>query len=133
MCEICKSMLAAEHTHQPGAELCPVCKRFPLDSDVPLDLSQWDYVDPDFREAVEADDLPPPEFENSLPAQPVESLREWNPEDLDGELPADVFDEEEEHVRTCYHCYQAESEQAELCPVCGDAYLPPALRQPYRA
>jgi len=39
-------MLAAEHTEQPGAELCPRCRRFPLDTELPLDLSQWDYVAP---------------------------------------------------------------------------------------
>ena len=118
-------MLAAEHTEQPGAELCPVCRRFPLDVDAPLDLSQWDYVDPDFKAAVESDTLPPPEFENSVPEQALES-----PENM---VPEDVYDEEEEHVRTCYHCYQADSGLAELCPVCGDSYLPPALRQPHKA
>jgi hypothetical protein len=133
MCGICKSMLAAEHTEQPGAELCPVCKRFPLDADAPLDLSQWDYIDPDFKNAFESDEFPPPEFENPLPVQAMESSENWKPEDMDEELPADVFDEEEEHVRTCYHCYQADSELAEVCPVCGDSYLPPALRQPHMA
>ena len=125
MCDICKSMMAAEHTDQPGAELCPVCRRFPLDADSPLDLSQWDYVDPDFKDAVESDSLPPPEFENSMSEQALESSED--------PIPEDVYEEEEEHVRTCYHCYQAESEQAELCPVCGDTYLPPQLRQPHRA
>ena len=134
MCEICKSMLAAEHTEQqPGAELCPVCKRFPLEVDAPLDLSQWDYVDPDFKEAIEADELPPPELMGPAPEQAVESLEDWKPGDPDEELPEDVYDEEEEQVRTCYHCYQADSEQAERCPVCGDSYLPPALRQPHKA
>lgn len=133
MCEICKSMLAAEHTEQPGAELCPNCHRFPLEVDAPLDLSQWDYVDPDFREAVESDALPPPEFEGPLSAQSMKSSKDLNAADLDEELPEDVYDEEEEPVRTCYHCYQAYSEGAELCPVCGDSYLPPALRQPHRA
>jgi hypothetical protein len=126
-------MLAAEHTEQPGAELCPVCKRFPLDVDAPLDLSQRENVDPDFRNAVETAELPPPDFENSVPEQGAEGSEDWNPEGLDEELPEDVYDEEEEHVRTCYHCYQADSELAELCPVCGDSYLPPALRQPHRA
>ncbi len=125
MCDICKSMLAAEHTEQPGAELCLVCRRFPLDADAPLDLSQWDYVDPDFKDGVESETLPPPEFENSMSEQALEG-----PEDP---IPEDVYDEEEEQVRICYHCYQAESEQAELCPVCGDTYLPPQLRQPHRA
>ncbi|HXH49335.1 MAG TPA: hypothetical protein VNM47_08320 [Terriglobia bacterium] len=127
MCEICKSMLAAEHTEQQpsGVELCPVCRRFPLDVDVPLDLSQWDYVDPDFKNAVESNALEPPPMMDSMPVESLESS-----EDL---LPEDVYDEEEEHVRTCYHCYQADSEQAELCPVCGDSYLPPSLRQPHKA
>ena len=125
MCDICKSMLAAEHTDQPGAELCPVCRRFPLDVDAPLDLSQWDYVDPDFKEAFESDSLPPPEFEDLTPEQELKGSED--------PIPEDAYDEEEEHVRTCYHCYQAESEQAELCPVCGDSYLPPSLRQPHRA
>lgn len=125
MCEICKSMLAAEHTEQPGAEMCPLCHRFPLDADAPLDLGQWDYVDPDFKDAVESSVLPAPAFENSMPGEAVEDS-----EDL---LPEDVLDEEEEPVRSCYHCYQAESEQAEHCPVCGDSYLPAALRQPHRA
>jgi hypothetical protein len=133
MCEICKSMLAAEHTEQPGAELCPQCRRFPLDADAPLDLSQWDYVDPDFKDAVESDALPPPEFENSVREQAAADSGDWNPEDPGEEIPEDVFDEEEEPVRTCYHCYQADSEQAEICPVCGDSYLPPALRQPHKA
>ena len=118
-------MLAAEHAEQPGAELCPVCRRFPLDADAPLDLSQWDYVDPEFKDALESDELQPPPLMDSVPEEAVESS-----DDL---LPEDVYDEEEEHVRTCYHCYQADSEQAELCPVCGDSYLPPALRQPHSA
>jgi hypothetical protein len=125
MCEICKSMLAAEHTEQPGAEMCPVCHRFPLDAAAPLDLSQWDYVDPDFRDAVEFNALEPPPIMDPMPEDALECS-----EDL---LPDDVLDEREEPVRTCYHCYQAESEQAELCPVCGDSYLPAVLRQPHRA
>lgn len=133
MCEICKSMLAAEHTEQPGAELCPVCRRFPLDVDAPLDLSQWDYVAPDFKDEVEADALPPADFEDPVPEHSMESSEGWMPEGPGEGIPEDVFDEEEEPVRTCYHCYQAESELAELCPVCGDAYLPPALREPHRA
>jgi hypothetical protein len=118
-------MLAAEHTVQPGAELCPVCRRFPLDMDAPLDLSQWDYVDTDFKDAVESNVLEAPPLMVSMPEEGVDSS-----EDL---VPKDVYDEEEEPVRTCYHCYQAESELAELCPVCSDSYLPPALRQPHRA
>lgn len=133
MCEICKSMLAAEHTTHPGVELCPKCRRFPLDVDAPLDLSQWDCVDPEFKGAMEAGALPPPELMEPLPERALESAENWNPGDLDEELPEDVYDEEEEPVRTCYHCYQADSEMAELCPVCGDTYLPPALRQPHRA
>ena len=125
MCDICKSMLAAEHTEQPGAELCPVCGRFPLDVDAPLDLSQWGYVDPDFKAAVESDMLPPPEFENSMPELALQGSED--------PIPEDAYDEEEEHVRTCYHCYQADSELAEPCPVCGDSYLPPHLREPHRA
>ena len=120
-------MLAAEHTEQqpPVAEVCPVCRRFPLDVDAPLDLSQWDYVDPEFNNTFESNALEPPPMMDSTPEEALESS-----EDL---LPEDVYDEEEEHVRTCYHCYQAESEQAEVCPVCGDSYLPPSLREPHRA
>ena len=133
MCEICKSMLAAEHTEQPGAELCPTCRRFPLDVDAPLDLSQWDYVDPDFKSAIESSALAPPVFTDPMPEPALESSEDSVQEDVDEELPEDVYDELEEPVRTCYHCYQAESEQAELCPVCGDSYLPPPLRQPHSA
>jgi hypothetical protein len=133
MCEICKSMLAAEHTEQPGAELCPQCRRFPLDVDAPLDLSQWDYVDPDFKNAVESNNPAPPAFTERLPERALKSSKDLNPEDLDEEIPEDAYDEIEEQVRTCYHCYQADSEQAERCPVCGDSYLPPALREPHRA
>jgi hypothetical protein len=125
MCEICKSMLAAEHTEQPGAELCPMCHRFPLDVDAPLDLSQWDYVDPDFKDAIKSNALEPPPLMDSMPEE-----AKGGSEDL---LPEDVYDDEEEPVRTCYHCYQAESEQAELCPVCGDSYLSPHLRSPHQA
>lgn len=133
MCEICKSMLAVEHTEQPGAELCPVCRRFPLDVDAPLDLSQWDYVDPAFQEAVESGTLETPAAFDSLPEQPLESSGDPIPEDFDQEIADLMDDETEEHVRTCYHCYQADSELAELCPVCGDSYLPPHLRQPHKA
>ena len=125
MCEICKSMLAAEHTEQPGTELCPVCRRFPLDVDAPLDLSQWDYVDPDFKDAFESNALEPPPKMGSTP--------EEAPESSEDPIPEDVYDEEEEHVRTCYHCYQADSELAELCPVCGDSYLPRSQRTPHTA
>jgi len=128
MCEICKSMLAAEHTEQPGAELCPVCHRFPLEVDAPLDLSQWDYVDPAFRDAVEHNALEDAPLADSIPEESLESSESL--------LPEEAWDEDEEEaepVRTCYHCYQADSEPAELCPVCGDSYLPPALRQPHKA
>jgi len=118
-------MLAAEHTEQPGAELCPVCRRFPLDADAPLDLSQWDYVDPDFQDAVESNALETAPILDSMPEEALESSESL--------LPEETCDEAEERVRTCYHCYQADSELAELCPVCGDSYLPPSLRQPYRA
>jgi hypothetical protein len=124
VCEICSSMLAAEHTEQPGAELCPKCRRFPLDAEVPLDLSQWDYVAPDLRDEGESLEVATPEFVDSSSEQPLESS--------EGE-EADEEWEEEEHVRTCYHCYQSDSGLGELCPVCGDSYLPPPLRQPHRA
>ncbi len=126
-------MLAAEHTEQPGAELCPQCRRFPLDVDAPLDLSQWDYVEPDFKDALESDNLASPAFTEPLPGPALKSLENLEPENLDEEIPEDAYDEIEERVRTCYHCYQAESELAERCPVCGDSYLPPALREPHRA
>jgi hypothetical protein len=125
MCEVCSSMLAAEHTEQPGTELCPKCRRFPLDAEAPLDLSQWDYVAPDLRDEVESLEATTPDFAGSSSEQPLES-----PE----ELVAEEADEEaEEHVRTCYHCYQSDSGLGELCPVCGDSYLPPSLRKPHRA
>ena len=120
MCEICRSTLAAEHTEQPGAELCPVCHRFPLDVDAPLDLSQWDYVDPDFQNAVESNALETAPIVVPVPEEALDSSES-------------LAQEEEEPVRTCYHCYQADSEPAELCPVCGDSYLPPSLRQPHKA
>ncbi|HEX5413359.1 MAG TPA: hypothetical protein VFZ27_16020 [Terriglobia bacterium] len=98
-----------------------------------MDLSQWDYVDPDFKSAVavESDALAPPPFMDLMPEPPLENSEDLVPENGDEELPEDVYDELEEHVRTCYHCYQADSELADLCPVCGDAYLPPSLRQPH--
>ena len=128
MCEICKSMLAAEHTEQPGAELCPVCHRFPLDVDAPLDMSQWDFVDPAFQDAVESGALDAAPIEDLIPEQAQE-----NPEALPPEETWDEEYEEEEPVRTCYHCFMADSEAVELCPVCGDSYVPPALRQPHKA
>lgn len=125
MCEICSSMLAAEHTEQPGADLCPKCRRFPLDAEMPLDLSQWDYVAPEMQNSAESFS-PEPGFVDSTPDQPTES-----PEDA---IPEEIQEEEtEERVRTCYHCYQADSGLAELCPVCGDSYLPPPLRKPHPA
>jgi hypothetical protein len=118
-------MLAAEHTDQPGAELCPKCRRFPLDAEVPIDLSQWDYVAPDLQNAAESIAPSTPGFSDSMPEQALESL--------EGPIPEDSGEEAKEHVRTCYHCYQADSGLAEICPVCGDSYLPPALRKPHRA
>jgi hypothetical protein len=130
MCEICGSMLAAEHAEQPGAELCPKCRRFPLDAEAPLDLSQWDYVSPDLQNAAAALAPPTPGFVDSM----AEQAREDPLEDPEGPFEEETDEEEtEEHVRTCYHCYQRDSGLAELCPVCGDSYLPPALRQPHLA
>jgi hypothetical protein len=124
MREICKSMLAAEHTELPGAELCPVCRRFPLDVDASLDRSQWDYVAPDLQDAAESDTPATPAFEDSMPEQALESSED--------PIPEEAYEETEEPVRSCYHCYQADAGLAELCPVCGDSYLPPSLRQPHR-
>jgi hypothetical protein len=125
MCDICSSMLAAEHTEQLGAELCPKCRRFPLDVEMPLDLSQWDYVAPELQDAAEP--LAPATlgFPDSTPEQSLDAPETPVPEEAD--------EEAEEHVRTCYHCYQGDSGLAELCPVCGDSYLPPSLRKPHRA
>src|SRR5574340_240171 len=113
MCEICKSMLAAEHTEQPGAELCPKCRQFPLDVDAPLDLGQWDYVAPGFRDAVESFTPATTATADPAPDQAPENFEDI-PEVDDEELPADVDDESEEPVETCYHCYQADSELAEI-------------------
>lgn len=66
-----------------------------------------------------------------MPEQALNSSADLGPQDLDDEVLEDAYDEMEEPAQTCYHCFQAESEQAELCPVCGDSYLPPALRQPH--
>lgn len=125
MCEICGSMLAAEHAEQPGAELCPKCRRFPLDAEAPLDLSQWDYVAPDSQTLA-----------GSIAATPRNSgdvmlVRE--PTSPQGPIPEEADEEPDEHVRTCYHCYQIDSGLAEHCPVCGDSYLPPLMRKPYHA
>jgi hypothetical protein len=124
MCEICGSMLAAEHTNPPAAQLCPKCRRFPLDAEMPLDLSQWDYVAPELQNASEPFVPATPGFGDSMPEPALES-----PEDPISE----ESEEETEQVRTCYHCYQADSGLAELCPVCGDSYLPPSLRKPHPA
>ena len=118
-------MLAAEHTEQPGAELCPKCRRFPLDAEMPLDLSQWDYVAPDLQNAAEGLSLETPSSDDSMPEEALESLEHSSLEE--------TGEETEEPVQTCYHCYQADSGLAELCPVCGDSYLPPPLRKPHRA
>jgi hypothetical protein len=125
MCEICSSMLAAEHAEQQGAELCPKCRRFPLDAEMPLDLSQWDYVAPELQDAAESLESATMGFVDSTPEQPLENPEEPIPEEID--------EEPEEHVRTCYHCYQTDSGLGELCPVCGDSYLPPPLRKPHPA
>lgn len=125
MCEICGSMLAAEHAEQPGAELCPKCRRFPLDAEVPLDLSQWDYVAPDLRNPAESISPATRDFVEVMPVQALKS-----PE---GPVPEETDEEPEEHVRTCYHCYQIDSGLGEQCPVCGDSYLPPSMRKPYHA
>ena len=138
MCEICESMLAAEHAEQPEAELCPKCRRFPLDADVPLDLSQWDYVAPELRAANESG---PPEFQ--YPGGPIPPVTSDFPDVVPAQASEDrepaILEEpaegeaEEEHVRTCYHCYQIDSGLAEPCPVCGDSYLPPSMRKPHYA
>lgn len=126
MCEICSSMLAAEHTEQPGKELCQKCRQFPLDAEMPLDLSQWDNVAPDLQNAAESFAPEAPDF--------ADSMREPSLESPEGSIPEETDEEEaDEHVRTCYHCYQVDSGLAELCPVCGDSYLPPSLRKPHRA
>jgi hypothetical protein len=51
----------------------------------------------------------------------------------EGPIPEETGEEPEEHVRTCYHCYQIDSGLAEPCPVCGDSYLPPPMRKPHYA
>jgi hypothetical protein len=127
MCEICASMLAAEHDKQPGAELCPKCRRFPLDAEMPLDLSQWDYFAPELQNAPKSARVVTQNFVDSMLEQAVESAEDPLPEESEEE------DESEERVRTCYHCYQADSGLAERCPVCGDSYLPPFFRKAHRA
>ncbi len=127
MCQICESMLAAEHAEQPGTELCPKCRRFPLDAEAPFDPSQWDYVAPELRNPGE--NIPPrmQEFDDGVLLKALESSEGATP----GE--ADAGEEPDDHVRTCYHCYQIASGLGERCPVCGDSYLPPAMRKPYHA
>lgn len=122
MCDICGSMLRAEHTEQPGAELCPKCHRFPLDAEFPYDPSEWDYVAPELQNAEPFAPAPPDLVDPIADLEPETAVPEEGEEET-----------EEEHVRTCYHCYQADSGLAEPCPVCGDSYLPPSLRKPHRA
>lgn len=129
MCEICGSMLAAEHTEQPGAELCPKCRRFPLDTEMPFDPSQWDYVAPNLEDASESGAQPEPGFFDSMPEETLQEPEEH----VLGETDEEADEEPEDRARTCYHCYQAESGLAEICPVCGDSYLPPAMRKPHLA
>ena len=125
MCEICGSMLAAEHTEDPVAELCPKCRRFPLDAELPFDPSQWDYVAPELLNPAESASPGTQASVDEMPAQVLTS-----PE---GEIPEETDEEPEEHVRTCYHCYQIDSGLAEFCPVCGDSYLPPSMHKPHYA
>lgn len=148
MCEICESMLAAEHQEQPDAPLCPKCNRFPLAAEVSFDLSQWDYVAPELREAqqtlevnatampfpdggpeLEPEDMDREELASGEGEDVSEDEMDWAGEEVEGEME----EGEEEHVQTCYHCYQAASGLAERCPVCGDSYLPPELRKPHSA
>ena len=125
MCEICGSMLAAEHEENPGAALCPECRRFPLETEVPLDPSPWDYVAPEMENPTGPIAPPTPDVVEVTPAPG---------ENASPALIADETDEEpDDHVRTCYHCYQIDSGLAERCPVCGDSYLPPSLREPHHA
>jgi hypothetical protein len=128
MCEICESMLAAEHKPQSGAALCPKCLRFPLDAQVAIDPSQWDYVAPELRNPTQSiAPQPTPILPDLTAVQPLESL-----EDLISD-ETNATEEPDEHVRTCYHCYQIGSGLGERCPVCGDSYLPAAMRKPYSA
>ncbi len=122
MCEICESMLAAEHSKQVGADLCPRCGRFPLNAELPLDVlesSQWQHVTPETPRSGDKVLLTIP----TKPEAPLPELAEE--EDLD-ELEDD---ETEEPIRTCYHCYQILSGLGERCPVCGDSFLPWSLRK----
>jgi hypothetical protein len=131
MCQICASMLAAEHKKKPKGPLCPKCKRFPLAAEVAFDPSQWDYVAPGARQ-------PAPFFQTAAPTTPImPGMNRLQPVGLD--LEDILFEEtgsmekEASQERTCYHCYQVDSGLAERCPVCGDSYLPAALRKPHLA
>lgn len=130
MCEICESMLAAEHKQRSGAELCPKCKRFPLDAEVQFDPTQWDYV-------AQGGGKPGQSFQAQPPLVTGPDADALQPSPIDaGEFQfeeTDYLEEEQNQVRTCYHCYQIASGLAERCPVCGDSYLPAALRQPHLA
>ena len=140
MCEICASMLAAEHRKHPGNPLCPNCNRFPLNAEMRIDPDQWDYVAPELREGsgppgttvapvvITGGSLP---FERPKP--PAGRAVFETPDPGDDEFEDEFEEGEEENVQTCYHCYQIASGLAERCPVCGDSYLPPELRRPHLA
>ena len=125
MCEICGSVLAAEHRENAGAALCPQCGRFPLDAEVPLDPSQWDYVGPELQNPTAPISPATPDFVDVTPAQVEKALQAPISQETDKEA--------DDRVQTCYHCYQIDSGLAERCPVCGDSYLPPSMREPYHA
>ena len=125
MCEICESMLAAEHSENPGAALCPQCGRFPLDAEVSLDPSQWDYVAPELQNPTGPIAPATPDFADATPAQVVEGPQ--------AAISHEIDEEPEDRVQTCYHCYQIDCGLAERCPVCGDSYLPPSMREPHHA
>lgn len=102
-----------------------------------FDPSQWDYVAPEAAQLTQF-------FTTSSPEAPIlPGTRIPQPSMLPQPLPMDskdfAFEEtdpaekEENHEPTCYHCYQIASGLAERCPVCGDSYLPPALRKPHFA
>jgi hypothetical protein len=80
---------------------------------------------PDSQNAAESFAPATPGFVDSIPEQGLKSA--------EGLILEETDKEAEEHVRSCYHCYQIDSGLAELCPVCGDSYLPPPLRKPHRA
>ncbi len=135
MCEICESMLAAEHKRRPGVKLCPRCKRFPLDADMPFDPSQWDYVAPEAAQLTQfftTSTPEPPLLPGMRFPQPAMLPQTFEIDSRDlGQAGAGTPEKEEEREPTCYHCYQVESGLAERCPVCGDSYLPPELRKPH--